>query len=149
MSAQRFVPAMQWLGRLALASSIMLVACSSDTPTSPTAASRALVATAPTIALSQTTFHFCYPLGGGTRVCRTSGSLSITNSGGGTLNWTSSKSATWIRRSPFSGTAPSSVKVWVDPTGLIRGRTYIGSLTIRATGATNTPQSVTIYFAVR
>src|SRR6476661_6534153 len=85
MSAQRFVPAMQWLGRLALASSIMLVACSSDTPTSPTAASRALVATAPTIALSQTTFHFCYPLGGGTRVCRTSGSLSITNSGGGTL----------------------------------------------------------------
>src|SRR6476660_1130912 len=85
MSAQRFVPAMQWLGRLALASSIMLVACSSDTPTSPTAASRALVATAPTIALSQTTFHFCYPLGGrriikNTRVCMT-----INKSGGGEL----------------------------------------------------------------
>jgi hypothetical protein len=102
---------------------------------------------APTIALSPTTFRLCYPPNGATRVCSTSGYLSITNSGGGTLDWTSSRSAAWLRRSPKSGTAPSTITVRGDPTGLFRG-TYVGSLKIRATGATNSPQSVTVYFTI-
>ena len=140
---------MRWsVCRLALASTMVLAACSSDTATSPTAASLALAGTAPTIALSATTFRFCHPTGGGTRVCHVSGSLSITNSGGGALNWTSGKSGTWLRRSPISGTAPSTMTVWADHRGLIRGRTYVGSITIRATGATNSPQSVKVYFTI-
>jgi hypothetical protein len=137
--------------RLALASTMVLAACSTDTVTSPTAASRALTVTAPTIALSTTTFRFCYPpASGSVRVCHTSGYLTITNSGGGTLDWTSSKSATWLRRSPFSGTAPSTMKVSaVAATGLVRGQTYVGRITIRSTGATNSPQSVTVYFTIR
>ena len=150
MLAQRPIPSTHWsFCRLALASTMVLAACSSDTATSPTAASQALAVAAPTIALSPTIFRFCYPPGGSTRVCHTSGYLSISNSGGGTLNWISSKSATWLRRSPISGTAPSTMKVWVDPTGLLRGRTYTGSITVRATGATNSPQSVVVYFTIR
>ena len=134
--------------RLALASTMLLAACSSDTATSPTAASQALAVAAPTIALSPTILRLCYPGGGSTRVCWPSGYVSVRNSGGGTLNWTSSKSATWLRRSPISGTAPSTMKVWVDPTGLLRG-TYTGLIRVRATGATNSPQSVLVYFTRR
>lgn len=132
---------------LAVASTVVIAACSSDTPTSPMAVSPSLAA-APAIALSPTTFRLCYPGGGSTRVCWPSGSLSIRNSGGGTLNWTATKSPTWLKISPRLGTAPSTMKVWVDLTGLLRG-TYIGRITVWATGATNSPQTVVVYFTRR
>ena len=103
---------------IALASTVVIAACSSDTPTSPMTASPSLTATAPAIALSPTTFRLCYPGGGSTRVCWPSGSLSIRNSGGGTLNWTATKSPTWLKISPRLGTVPSSMKVWVNGTGV-------------------------------
>ena len=139
MSKRRF------FGRVALAvaSTVVIAACSSETPTSPMTASPSLTAAAPTIGLSRTTFHLCYPGGGSTRVCWPSGSLSISNTGGGTLDWTSSKSATWIKRSPSTGTAPSTIKVWVDGTGLPRGD-YSGWIKVWATGATNSPQTVSV-----
>jgi hypothetical protein len=132
---------------LAVASTVVIAACSSDTPTSPMKASPSLTA-APAIALSPTTFRLCYPGGGSTRVCWPSGSLSIRNSGGGTLNWTATKSPTWLKISPRLGTAPSTMKVWVDPTGLPRG-SYSGRVTVSATGATNSPQTVVVYFTKR
>ena len=144
-----------YLGHAALAvvSTIVLAACASDTPTSPTTASQSLQA-APTIALSRTTFElaipawcdgrtivhgFCWP---------SSGSMSISNTGGGILNWTSTKSATWIKRSPRYGTAPSVMKVWVDGTGLPAG-TYYGKIKVWASGATNSLQTVKITFHKR
>lgn len=133
---------------LAVASSAVIAACSSDTPTSPMTASPSLTAVAPTIGLSPTTFRLCYPGGGSTRVCWPSGSLSIRNTGGGTLNWTATKSKTWLKISPRLGTAPSTMKVSVDPTGLPRG-TYSGRITVSATGATNSPQTVVVYFTRR
>src|SRR5882724_13146034 len=129
---------------LAVASSAVIAACSSDTPTSPMTASPSLTAVAPAIGVSPTTFHLCYPGGGSTRVCYPSGSLSISNTGGGTLNWTATKSPTWLKISPRLGTAPSTMKVSVDPTGLLRG-TYSGRITVWATGATNSPQTVVVY----
>ena len=85
-------------GRLALAaiSTMALVACSSGTPTSPTAVSLTLTATAPTIALTVPYYlrSLCYPARAySTRGCPSGGSVTISNSGGGTLNWTSSSSA--------------------------------------------------------
>lgn len=142
--------------RLALASTMVLAACSSDTPTSPTAASQALAVAAPTISLSTTAYHLCYPahlIPTGTRpywcyphsdlLSGLFRDLYIINSGGGTLNWTSSKSATWIKRSQTSGTAPSRVKVSVDGTGLPRG-IYYGTIKVWARGATNSPQTVLV-----
>ena len=144
MSKRRF------LGRfaLAVASTVVIAACSSDPHTSPMTASPSLTAAAPTIGLSRTTFDLCYPGGGSTRVCWPSGSLSISNTGGGTLNWTATKRPTWLKISPKLGTAPSTMKVWVDPTGLPRG-SYSGWIRVWATGATNSPQTVVVYFTRR
>ena len=132
---------------LAVTSTVLIAACSSDTPTSPGTASLSL-ATAPTIRLQKSIVwvyygHLCYPGIGGNRPCGPSGTLYITNTGGGTLNWRTTKSAAWIRRSPFSGTAPSTVKVWVDGTGLPAGD-YFGWIKVWATGATNSPQTVSV-----
>ena len=133
---------------LAITTVLVIVACSSDTPTSPPTTSQSLTEAAPTIALSRTRFWLCYPaqwFPASIRGywCYPSGYLSISNTGGGTLNWTSSKSAAWIKRSPSTGTAPSTMKVWVDGTGLPRGD-YSGWIKVWATGATNSPQTVSV-----
>lgn len=137
---------------LALASTMALPACSSDTPTSPRTASQSLTEAAPTIALGRTELFlyypdYCRPYDGRCLVhygFKTSyGYMSISNTGGGTLNWTSTKSATWIRRSPTYGTAPSTMKIWVDGTGLPAG-TYYGRIKVWATGATNSPQTLKV-----
>ncbi len=134
---------------LAVASTVVLAACSSDTPTSPPTASQTLTAASPAIGLMPTSLRLCYPGGGGsTRVCYSSGFLSIRNTGGGALDWTATKSSTWLKISPKSGTAPSTMKVSVDGTGLLRG-SYYGRIRVWATGATNNPQTVVVYFMRR
>src|SRR5262249_16981256 len=67
--------------------------------------------------------------------------INITNTGGGTLNFTASDDAPWLTVSPASGTAPSTLTASVNVSGLAAG-TYNGTITISATGATNTPVSV-------
>jgi len=136
--------------RLALASTMALAACSSDMPTSPTAASQALAVAAPTISLSTTSLlrcypgHFYYDWPSHFRYwCGSSAYLSIVNAGGGTLNWTSTKSASWIKRSQTTGTAPSVITISVDGTGLPPG-IYQGWIKVWASGATNSPQKVNV-----
>jgi hypothetical protein len=129
----------------ALTSAILSASCFS-TPTGPPSAPQALTTAAPTIALSRTTLGLCYPdYATSTRHCGSGGSVTISNSGGGTLNWTSTKSRPWLRRSPFAGTAPSTMKVRVDGTGVAPGM-YYGAIYIWATGATNSPQRITVQF---
>ena len=132
----------------AVASTMAVAACSSDTPTSPPPASQSLTQTAPTIGISRTGFRLCYParwIPTSSRPfwCPSSGSLSIYNTGGGILNWTSTKSAAWIKRSPRYGTAPSYMKVWVDGTDLPSGY-YLGRIKVWAAGAMNSPQTVIV-----
>ena len=133
-----------------LAASVLvagMAACSSDPPTSPPASPQALTVASPTIAVS-VPYYFrslCYPARAySTRGCPSGGTVTITNAGGGTLNWTSSKSATWLRRSIGSGTAPSSMRIWVDGTGLAPG-TYDGYVKIWAQGATNSPWTIHVH----
>ena len=142
MSARRYFGGLA----LAVASTAVIASCSSETPTSPAAASLSLTA-APTISLRYSAYylqHLCYPYKHySVRGCPTGWSVQISNSGGGTLNWTSTKSATWIKRSPTYATAPSTMKVWVDGTGLPNG-TYSGWIKVWARGATNSPRTVYI-----
>jgi hypothetical protein len=145
-----YMPNRRYFAHAALAITTMLgiAACVSDTPTSPPTAPQSLTVAAPTIALSNMRLTLYYPA-----VCIPAstrcvwlypyGNLYITNAGGGTLNWTSNKSATWIKKSPNYGTAPSTMKVWVDGTGLPSGD-YYGWIKVWATGATNSPQKVEI-----
>jgi hypothetical protein len=127
---------------------LVVAACASDTPTSPLTSSQALAAASPTITLSnmRLTLYYpatCIPASVRCYWVYPTGNLYITNTGGGSLNWTSNKSATWIKKSPSYGTAPSTMKVSVDGTGLPRG-VYYGWIKVWATGATNSPQKVEI-----
>jgi hypothetical protein len=101
-------------------------------------------ATQPTIGVSPTSLSFTATVGGANPSTQ---SLSITNTGGGTLNWTASDNATWLSVSPASGTAPSTATVSANISGLAAG-TYNGSITISATGATNTPVTVPVTLTV-
>ncbi|MEW6130033.1 MAG: S8 family serine peptidase [Acidobacteriota bacterium] len=98
----------------------------------------------PTIGVSPSSLSFTATAGGANPANQ---SLSITNTGGGTLNWTASSNQTWLSVSPTSGTAPSTATVSVNITGLAAG-TYNGAITISATGATNTPLSVPVTLTV-
>jgi PKD repeat protein len=99
---------------------------------------------APTIALGVSPLlrNLCYPARHySTRGCPSGGSVTISNTGGGTLKWTSTTSAPWLKRSPTSGTAPSTMTVWVDGAALPPG-SYSGDILVSAEGATNSPRRV-------
>ncbi len=98
----------------------------------------------PTIGVSPASLSFSATVGGANPANQ---SLSITNTGGGTLNWTASSNATWLSVSPASGTAPSTATVPVNIAGLAVG-TYNGAITISATGASNTPVTVPVTLTV-
>ena len=98
----------------------------------------------PTIGVSPSSLSFSATAGGANPANQ---SLNISNTGGGTLNWTATSNQTWLSVSPTSGTAPSTATVSVNVTGLAAG-TYNGAITISATGATNTPVTVPVTLTV-
>jgi hypothetical protein len=100
--------------------------------------------TSPTIGVSPSSMTFSATAGGANPAAQ---ALNISNTGGGTLNWTASSNQTWLSISPTSGTAPSAPNVSVNIAGLVAG-TYNGAITISATGATNTPVTVPITLTV-
>jgi hypothetical protein len=67
----------------------------------------------------------------------------ISNKGGGTLDWVVSNEAAWLSCTPGSGAGPGNVNVSVDPSGLLAGL-YTDTITVSATDAVNSPQTVTV-----
>ena len=65
----------------------------------------------------------------------------ISEVGGSVINWTINEDIEWLRLNQTSGTTPAIVPVQIDPNGLFAG-TYTGTLTIDASGALNSPQTV-------
>lgn len=98
--------------------------------------------TSPVIGLSPTSLSFSAIAGGANPAAKT---LSITNTGGGTLTWSASRNATWLALSPISGTGNGSVTVSVSTANLQAG-TYNTMITVAANGATTktVPVSVTV-----
>jgi glucose/arabinose dehydrogenase len=74
-------------------------------------------------------------------------SVSVTNTGGGTLAFTTSDNASWLAVSPASGTAPASLSVSVNVTGLAAG-TYNGAVTVTASGAAGSPATIPVTLTV-
>lgn len=75
-------------------------------------------------------------------------SISITNGGGGTLSWNASKNVSWLTlTTSTSGTAPSTISVIANPSGLNPG-TYTGTITITSSEASNSPQSIPVTLTV-
>jgi hypothetical protein len=102
------------------------------------------VSTTPTIGVSPSSLSFTATVGGSSPADKT---VSITNTGSGTLNWTASSNQTWLTISPASGTAPSTLTASVNISGLAAG-TYNGTITISATGASKSPVTVPVTLTV-
>ena len=96
----------------------------------------------PAIGLSPTSLSFSGTAGGTNPAAK---SVSISNTGGGTLTWTASDNATWLTPSPMSGTNAGTVTASVSLTALAAG-TYNATITVAATGATTKtlPVSLTV-----
>src|SRR5262249_5404866 len=75
-------------------------------------------ATQPTIGVSPASLSFTATAGGSNPANQT---INITNTGGGTLNFTASDDAPWLTVSPASGTAPSTLTASVNVSGLAAG----------------------------
>ena len=71
--------------------------------------------------------------------------LSISNTGGGTLSWSASEATPWLTVNPASGTGNGTVTVNVTTATLTVG-TQTGSVTLTATGAT--PVTIPVTFAI-
>jgi hypothetical protein len=74
-------------------------------------------------------------------------SLSVANSGGGTLSWTASENVTWLSLSPTSGTNAGTITVTPAIAGLAAG-TYTTNITVTATGAGGSPATIPVTFTV-
>jgi PKD repeat protein len=98
-----------------------------------------------TLAVSPLLQNLCYPARQySSRGCPSGGWVTISNTGGGTLRWTSTTTAPWLKWSPKSGTGSSAMTVWVDGAALPPGE-YSGDILILATGATNSPRGVFVH----
>lgn len=67
--------------------------------------------------------------------------LSIRNTGDGTLTWSATTNQSWIRFSSVSGTAPTDISIAADPAGLPVGQ-YTAIITITTPDASNNPRVI-------
>ena len=99
---------------------------------------------APSIAMEPTSFSFTAEQEGTTPPSQT---LSIWNSGDGTLSWSLSSSADWLVPSPGNGSCSAAeidnVTLSVNTLGMNAGN-YAAIITISAPGAANTPQTAVV-----
>lgn len=98
----------------------------------------------PTLSVTPTTLNFSYNYGASLPAAQT---ISISNSGSGTLSWTASDSDDWVALSPASGTGAGTVSITINPANLAAG-SYTSTVTITASGATGSPATVTINLTV-
>lgn len=93
----------------------------------------------PAIGASPTSLSFTAQQGGGNPTAQT---VSLSNTGGGTLSWSAGANITWLAVSPTSGSGNGAVTVSVT-TGILPAGSYTGNITLSATGALSTTVPVT------
>jgi hypothetical protein len=93
----------------------------------------------PAIGVSPTSLSFAATQGGANPTTQT---VSINNTGGGTLSWTVSDNAAWLTLSRTSGIGNGVVRASVM-TGTTDVGTYHGSITLSATGGSSVTVPVT------
>ncbi|MGE5340024.1 MAG: leucine-rich repeat domain-containing protein [Candidatus Omnitrophota bacterium] len=99
----------------------------------------------PEISVSRKSLALSYILGSDTLPSET---MTISNKGGGTLNWTLSTVNPPFTVTPTSGTGTGTVTVTIDPENLEAGK-YTATCQISATGATNSPVTVNLTLTVK
>ena len=99
----------------------------------------ACVAT-PVLAVSPASLSFAATQGGASPAAQT---LSVANSGGGSLAFSASSSAPWLTVSASGAQAPATLTVAANPAGLAPG-TYSATVTVDAGSAGGSPRSVPV-----
>ena len=84
----------------------------------------------PALSVSRTSMSFSATQGGANPAAQT---FDVTNTGGGSLSYTASESASWLTVSPASGAAPGTVTATASIAGLAPG-TYTAPITVTAAG---------------
>lgn len=67
----------------------------------------------------------------------------ITNEGGGTLNWSTTCSASWISVKPSSGKGDAILLISINPEGLTKGN-YMGTILVTDPSASNSPRTIDV-----
>jgi uncharacterized protein (TIGR03437 family) len=98
----------------------------------------------PSISLSTSHVSFSYTLGGSAPASQ---AVTVTNAGGGTFAWSASSSSSWLTVSPSSGTGSGTLTLGINSAGLI-AQTYTGAVTVTASGAANSPQTISAALTV-
>ncbi|MCX5973612.1 MAG: hypothetical protein NTU59_02835 [Coprothermobacterota bacterium] len=101
----------------------------------------------PSIGLTPTLMSFSAVLGGTNPANQV---LGVRNDGGGVLLWNASKDAGWLSLTPSNGASlgeTDPISVGVDIGGLPAG-THSATITISATGASNTPRQVQVSLVI-
>ncbi len=101
-------------------------------------------AASPSISLSTSKASFTYTLGGSAPASQT---VTVTNAGGGTLAWSAASGSSWLTVSPSSGTGSGTLTLGINTAGLT-AQTYNGAVTVTASGATNSPQTISVTLTV-
>ncbi len=94
----------------------------------------------PILVVNSSTLNFSATAGGSNPQSQ---SILISNGGGGTLSWSAGTDQNWLSISPSSGTGAANPNLSVNINGLTAG-SYVGHVTITATGATGSPATVTV-----
>jgi hypothetical protein len=102
------------------------------------------VTSAPALRIDAHTLYYCYHPGT-TRLCIVLKHQVRITSSGAALTWTASKDKPWIVLSSSAGTTPSTLTISVNPQALpTLSSAVLGSVTIAAAGASNSPQTVLV-----
>ena len=118
---------------------ITLSATGATTVTVPVTFTVTAAPVPPAIGASPISLSFTAQQGGGNPIAKT---LNISNTGGGTLNWSASPNTTWLAVSPASGTGNGAVTVSLT-TGILTAGSYNGNITLSATGVSSMTVPVT------
>ena len=101
-------------------------------------------AAAPVLSVSPTSLSFAATQGAAGPAAQT---LSVVNTGGGSLPFTASASAPWLTVSASGVAAPATLTVTASQAGLAPG-TYNATVTVDGGGASGSPRSVPVTFTV-
>jgi uncharacterized protein (TIGR01370 family) len=103
-----------------------------------------VVTESPEISLDKTELTFVAVIGGTTPASQT---VTVHNSGEGTLNWSVSDDVAWLTCTPASGTDDETITVSADVSFLYAG-THTAEITISDANASNSPQTVDVTFSI-
>jgi hypothetical protein len=98
----------------------------------------------PVLAVSPASLSFTATTDGSDPAAKTT---SVTNTGGGSLSFTTSTGDAWLGASPASGSAPATVTVAPHVSGLSAG-TYDSAVTVTSAGTSGSPKIVAVHLVV-